>query len=107
MSEEELRHCVARALGGSVVRFDVVNEILEVTVRSNPEFSVRTQESGKDSFLFFRYRLEVDPVAGAPQQAVLARVASILEAMWRTGAAAIASCEYEHLLPCNAARADT
>lgn len=101
MGADELRLALAQMMGGAVENFSVSSPILDVGVTRNSDFVEPNTRSGKDDFLFFRYRLEVEPRDGVEEASVIAAVASVLEALWQAGAKAVTSCGYEERLPRN------
>ena len=100
LSEDQLRSLLAMRFGGRIDRFDVVDDTLEISVRGNDDYHPpQERTSSEDAFLFFRFRLEVNPSATTTDEAVIHRVGQLLEALWSSGAQAVASCDFEHLLP--------
>jgi hypothetical protein len=94
----ELNKLLSQIPGARSDNGDIVYGGVAFTVLDNDDF-LPAPERPDATFLFYRYRMEADPVAGASKPAVLEAVGCVLETLWRSGAAAVASCEYEDELP--------
>ncbi len=91
---------IAGAVKGNVSLRAVENDLFEVTVFKNEDYDKnKTTEIG--GFVFYPYYLEIEPVdesvvSGEEYKRV---VGYLLEALWGTGADAVAACDFEDELP--------
>jgi len=99
----ELNKLLSQIPGARSDNEDVVYGGVAFTVLDNDDF-LPAPERPDAAFLFFRYRMEAVPVEGTSRQAVLEAVGCVLGTLWRSGATAVASCEYEDELPLHGGR---
>jgi hypothetical protein len=94
---------VADQLGGEVDGLrDVTAPLALVGVLENDEFDpVADADRG---FLYYRYRLEVDPAPAAPLPGYVGALAGLLRAADAAGWRFAASCDFEAELPQSSAR---
>ena len=95
---DELVKLLSQIPGAHRDHGDVVSGAVALTVLDNDDH-LPAPERPHAAFLFYRYRIEADPVENASKQAVVEAVGCALETLWHAGAAAVASCEYEDALP--------
>lgn len=95
---------VALRVGGDLVRREVRNESLDISVMRNDTFDPALAATGPDRWLYFPYRLEIDPVAGVSFASYVEAVAGLLTSLWAAEVDAVAACEFEDDLPRNERR---
>ncbi|HKI30923.1 MAG TPA: hypothetical protein VKA46_03585 [Gemmataceae bacterium] len=95
---------VARCAGGSSCMNAVRGQTLDISVFENDDFDPRKAHTGKDRWLYFRYTLEVDPVKGVAPEDYVASIGALLRSLWSSCMDAVASSDFEDLLPKNERR---
>lgn len=101
----ELLRWVADQLGGDVDGpRDVSGAFASASVLENDEYDPNAATDARRGFLFYRYRIEVDPAPGAPRMAYVDALARLLRAADLAGWRFAASCEFEAELPRSSAR---
>lgn len=53
----------------------------------------------EDLFLYYRYKLEIEPAAGAPESDYVAGIGQLLTGLWQQNIPAVAACSFEDDLP--------
>jgi hypothetical protein len=104
MPHQEFVASIAHAVGGSSRMNAVRSPMLDISVDENDVFEAEKAHTGKDRWLYFRYTLEVDPVEGVPPSEYVAAVGALLKTLWSCCMEAVASCDFEDLLPRNERR---
>lgn len=72
-----------------------------IEVRPNADFNDDKQLIFPDGFLFFPLSIEIDMIDEITREVAAKKVGEILDFLWKSGYAAIASCDFENLLPEN------
>lgn len=80
-------------------RFDIESPQGEISVRKNDAFNEEMRKDEEDGFLYYRYLLEVEPEEELGKENATQFVSRILEYLWSQNYPAVASCDYEELLP--------
>ena len=70
-----------------------------IEVRPNDEYDKMSEREFPDGFLYFPLSIEIDIQDGISKEDAAREVGGILEFLWEGNYAAIASCEFEDLLP--------
>lgn len=104
MPFQEFVAFIARCAGGSSRINAVRSQALDISVFENDEFDTEKSQTGKDRWLFFRYSLEVDPVAGVAPKDYVTAIGELLKALWSSRLDAVAACDFEDQLPRNLRR---
>jgi hypothetical protein len=76
-------------------------EYFSLEVRSNNEFDLKKSTAFPDGFLYFPYSVEVDFAEEYPTKAASHVVGDLLKFLWMRQYPAVASCQFEDLLPEN------
>ena len=101
----DLAVAVAKGVKGVVhaklSTYSIENEIAILSLEKNPYAKGTGMVSGKDCFLRYPFRLEIDPKTGADRHNYVGLLAGLLIHLWDGGIAAVASCDFEHELPKN------
>lgn len=99
LNEEELVSMVARIVDGSIDRWWVKADILEIEVRRN-DWILPSPVKTK-SFLDFPYYLDIEPLmtAGTARASYIAAIGMLLRGLWGRGYDAVAACGFEDELP--------
>ena len=72
-----------------------------VEVRPNEEYDEKKEKIFPDGFLYFPYSVEIDIHDDVDKVCAAEEMSEILRFLWRNGYTAIASCDFEDLLPEN------
>lgn len=70
-----------------------------IEVRPNDEYDEMKQRIFPDGFLYFPFSIEIDILDDMPNMHIIKEVGRILKFLWVNNYSAIASCEFEDLLP--------
>lgn len=101
-SEAELQTviaAVADAAEGVQTGNTVLTEQAELFVFMSMDYSAAERNREPDGFLFYRYELSMEPHEGASLRRYIAWVGQLLTELWAAGFRAVASCDFEELLP--------
>lgn len=79
--------------------FSLVNDIFNLDVIRNDDFHELRRNAAPDGFLFSRYLLDIEPNEHIDSDTYINMVACLLEGLWRLGKKAVASCDFEDMLP--------
>lgn len=99
IEREELISKLSEFLGASVKGLYVENFHGYICVDKNDEFDCEMRKDKDDGFLYYQYLLEVEPSPELDKQNQIGLVSKILHFFWSKGYPAVASCDYEELLP--------
>jgi len=92
---------IADCVAGQSRWNSVTNETLDIPVDTNDSYDFEKSRTGKDRWLYFKYTLEIDPIEGVLRQHYIDSIAAFLESLWAKRVEAVASCDFEELLPRN------
>jgi hypothetical protein len=104
MSHKDLVSFIASSVRGVSRMNSVKSDKLDISVDENDVFDAQKSQRGKDRWLYFRHTLEIDPVEGASPKDYVAAIGTLLESLWSSRMDAVASCDFEDLLPRNVRR---
>ena len=104
MPFQEFVAFIARCACGPSRMNAVRGKTLDISVFENDDFDTELSHTGKDRWLYFRYTLEVDPVAGVAPKDYVAAIGALLKSLWSSRMDAVASCDFEEQLPRNLRR---
>lgn len=90
---------VADAADGVVSGNTVLTEHAELFVFTNVAYSAADRNRETDGFLYYRYDLSIEPHEGANLHSYIVWVGQLLSELWAAGFRAVASCDFEELLP--------
>ncbi len=65
------------------------------------DFDEQIRKDEENGFLYYRYLLEIEPTEEFGKENAVEFVGKILDYLWSQGFPAVASCDYEELLPNN------
>ncbi|WP_019909796.1 hypothetical protein [Paenibacillus sp. HW567] len=86
-------------IGGVLERSNITNDICNLDVLRNEDFHEQRRNELSDGFLFSRYLIEIEPNEDVGTETYITTVSLLLEGLWRVGYKAIASCDFEEMLP--------
>lgn len=95
---------IARCAGGSSHENAVRSQTLDISVFENDDYDNEKAHVGEDRWLYFRYRLDIDPIEGVSAKDYVAAIGSLLTALWSAGMDVVAASDFEDQLPRNVRR---
>lgn len=78
---------------------DIKSSEVSINILQNDDFDINERTDAENGFLFYRYKLEIEPNEELGQQNAVKFVSKILEYLWSKGYPATAACGYEDNLP--------
>lgn len=99
---ENLTYALGQLFGSSPDKYNnVETSIGELSVLKNDDFDEQIRKDEENGFLYYRYLLEIEPTEEFGKENAVEFVGKILDYLWSQGCPAVASCDYEELLPNN------
>lgn len=99
-SENALSSELAKTLQVSPDKWnDIEMKTGKIYFLKNDDFDEQQRQDINDGFLFYRYKLEVQPNPNLGEENAVNLVSKILEHFWSKGVPATAACDYEDKLP--------
>ena len=101
MSVHELRNKIAFLLNAEKTAISFIEtDFYEISIHPNKEYNSEREREFPDGFLFFKYIIDIGFDKTSNQKKCIEEVSKILNWLWETAdMSAIASCNYEDLLP--------
>ncbi|QTH45381.1 nucleotidyltransferase domain-containing protein [Cohnella sp. LGH] len=99
MTKETLVTLAAETLHGTIERWSIQTEQCDIGIAENDEYDSVKKIDKLDGFLFSKYYIEIEPSIDGNKDAYISEVGMLLERLWQEGCSAIASCDFEELLP--------
>ncbi|WP_379151051.1 1,4-dihydroxy-6-naphthoate synthase [Paenibacillus sp. sgz5001063] len=90
---------VRENIGGVLEQSSITNDICNLDLLRNDDFHEHKRNESPDGFLFSRYLIEIEPNEDVGTETYIATLSRLLEGLWRMGYKAVASCDFEELLP--------
>jgi len=91
---------IREVIGGELGQYSsLANDNCNLDVLRNDDFQEHRRNELPDGFLFSRYLIEIEPNEDVDEETYIATVSRLLEGLWSRGYKAIASCDFEELLP--------
>ena len=104
MPHGEFVSFLARSVGGVNRMNSITTNLLDISVDDNDGFDAAKSSTGQNRWLYFRYTLEIDPIANVAPGDYLAAIGTLVKLLWSSGMDAVAACEFEEQLPQNVRR---
>jgi hypothetical protein len=100
-SEEEslLVSEVAKLFNNEPERNYIHSSECDISILENDDFDEQRRTNPEDGFLFYRYKLEVEPNTELGEKNAIAVVSKLLKFFWSQSYPAVAACGYEDALP--------
>ncbi len=95
---------IARHADGSGFMNEVQSGTLDISIHKNDTFDFLKSHTGHDRWLYFRYTLEINPIAGVSPRDYALAIGRLLKSLWSSGMDGVASCDFEDQLPRNVRR---
>ncbi|MHA6530792.1 1,4-dihydroxy-6-naphthoate synthase [Paenibacillus sp. BAC0078] len=86
-------------IGGVLEQSNITNDICNFDVLRNDDFHEHRRNESSDGFLFSRYLIEIEPNEDVGTETYITSVSLLIEGLWRVGYKAVASCDFEEMLP--------
>lgn len=97
---QELIERIAKYVAGDVDMNTVSTLVLEIDIRKNEDFNGITNAIDSDSFLHFKFYLDVVPKNECVNIKFYKRtISELLEHFWADNNVAVAACDFEEELP--------
>lgn len=77
----------------------VLGSVADLSTVSNDESDSSRIDDPVEGFLFYRYKVEIEPLRGAGRSEYIIFISHLLEALWTAGCRAVAACDFEDELP--------
>ena len=74
-------------------------EFYTLDIHTNKEYNKEKSDEFPDGFLYFKYNIEIDCLDTNKIETYIGFVSMILKSIWELGMKAVASCDFEKLLP--------
>lgn len=102
ISIDKLRIRLAALLGLSKIDVSFVEgDFYELSIYNNDDFDTKRQTDFPDGFLYFKFIIEVGFNSICQINDATPLISKILKCLWKLKMPAVASCDYENLLPEN------
>ena len=102
IGSNELSTSISLLIGGNQTNnIYVEKEGYSIEVDANDEYDAIKEKHFPDGFLFFPFTIEIDIYDNIKKETAAQEVGGILKFLWENGYTAIASCDFEDLLPEN------
>jgi hypothetical protein len=99
-NRDEILMDIKEIIGGEIGRFSsLANDNCNLDVLRNDDFQENRRNEHPDGFLFSRYLIELEPNENVSAETYITTVSRLLEGLWNRGYKAVASCDFEELLP--------
>ncbi|MFM1652488.1 1,4-dihydroxy-6-naphthoate synthase [Brevibacillus sp. B_LB10_24] len=99
MDRAALVRFLAQTVTGTENRSTIVSPWGEMDVMMNDDYDEERAADPHDGFLYYRYYLDIEPAEDADPREYIKGIARMLEALWESGAKAVAACDFEEELP--------
>lgn len=90
---------VSKIVYGTISGSNVTTEHADIFIFNNGDFNEDKRNQGNDEFLYYKYNLEIEPTEDVENSAFVVEISNLLIKLWDAGYKAIASCDFEELLP--------
>ena len=102
MSVQDLRTTIAIKLGVDIIHLSFIEmDFYELSIRKNDNYDYKKEMNFPDGFLFFKFIIEFGFNNECQINECVQVTAKLLEFLWSVEMPAVASCDYEYLLPYN------
>ena len=90
---------VSKIVYGTISGSNVSTEHADIFIFNNGDFDEDRGNLGNDEFLYYKYYLEIEPAEDVENNTFIVAVSNLLISLRDAGYKAIASCDFEELLP--------
>jgi len=99
VDKEMLLDAVSNIVKGTISVSSKLTKQAEIFVFNNSDFDKDKLSQGNDGFLYYKYYLEIEPIEGMGKTNYVLEISNLLTKLWDADIKAIASCDFENLLP--------
>lgn len=99
VDKEILLDTVSNIVMGTINGSSILTKQAEIFIFKNGDFDEDKRNQGTDGFLYYKYYLEIEPTEDADDRNYVLEVSNLLTNLWNADFKAIASCDFEDLLP--------
>ncbi|AZK45324.1 1,4-dihydroxy-6-naphthoate synthase [Paenibacillus lentus] len=99
VNKEVLIDTVSNIVMGTISGSSILTKQAEIFIFNNGDFDEDTRNQGNDSFLYYKYYLEIEPIEDVVYRNYVLEISNLLTKLWDADFKAIASCDFEDLLP--------
>lgn len=99
MNKEMLLATVSKIVKGTISGSSILTKQAEIFIFNNGDFDEDKRKQGTDAFLYYRYYIEIEPKEDTDDRDYVLEVTDLLTKLWNADFKAIASCDFEDLLP--------
>lgn len=97
--KEMLLDTVSNIVMGNISGSSILTEQAEIFIFNNGDFDKDKRNQGNDGFLYYKYYLEIEPTEDVIDRNYVLEISNLLTRLWDADFKAIASCDFEDLLP--------
>lgn len=100
LSISELENQINNFLKGDINYSNITSKYFEIFLLKNNEFdSTKANNYQNDSFLYYKYRLDLEPIMGINQEIYISELSKLLKFFFSNNFKAVSACDFEDLLP--------
>ncbi|OBY76287.1 hypothetical protein BBG47_28115 [Paenibacillus sp. KS1] len=90
---------VSTIVMGTISGSSILTKQAEIFIFNNGDFDKDKRNQGNDGFLYYKYYLEIEPTEDVIDRNYVLEISNLLTKLWDADFKAIASCDFEDLLP--------
>lgn len=99
VDKEMLLNTVSNIVMGTISGSSISTKQAEIFIFNNGDFDEDKRNQGNDGFLYYKYYLEIEPTEDVGDRNYVLEISNLLTKLWDADFKAIASCDFEDLLP--------
>lgn len=99
VDKEMLLDTVSNYVMGTISGSSILTKQAEIFIFNNGDFDEDKRNEGNDGFLYYKYYLEIEPTEDTNDRNYVLEISNLLTKLWNAEFKAIASCDFEDLLP--------
>ncbi|WPK12118.1 1,4-dihydroxy-6-naphthoate synthase [Lysinibacillus louembei] len=99
LEKKDIIDLVSKFVNGDVDGSSIITEQAEIYLFNNGDYIEGEKEQTGDDFLYYRYYFEIEPNESVSSNIYISKISHLLTELWNAGFTAIASCDFEELLP--------
>ncbi|MNM90804.1 hypothetical protein D3C81_1030790 [compost metagenome] len=99
VDKEMLLDTVSNIVMGTISGSSILTKQAEIFIFNNGDFDEDKRNQGNDGFLYYKYYLEIEQTEDADESNYVLEISNLLTKLWNADFKAIASCDFEDLLP--------
>ncbi|GGF84031.1 1,4-dihydroxy-6-naphthoate synthase [Paenibacillus aceti] len=99
VDKEMLLDTVSNIVMGTISGSSILTKQAGIFIFNNGDFDKDKRNQGNDGFLYYKYYLEIEPTENVIDRNYVFEISNLLTGLWDADFKAIASCDFEDLLP--------